>query len=134
MILDMDLSYGTQFCVASEILWVWSEFYGKHIGCKYWSKEALRIWQTQKPSVKGLVHEHLIPRKVLIHKLFNEVERDQHKIYEFLEKFCVGVVVTKAEDQALNDAGLNSKIPDNWDNKDPWTRYTEIGLSVIEKN
>nr|CAA6830691.1 MAG: Unknown protein [uncultured Thiotrichaceae bacterium] len=133
MILDMDLSYGTRFCVASEILWVWSEFYGKHKGCKYWSEEALRIWPTQEPSVKGLVHEHLIPRKVLIHKLFNEVERDQHKIYEFLEKFCIGVVVTKAEDQALNDAGLNSKMPDDWNNQDPWARYTEIGLSVVEK-
>lgn len=134
MILDMDLSYGTKFCVVSEIIWVWSEFNGKHKGCKYWSEEALRVWSVQKPSVKELVHEHLVPRKVLIHKLFNEVEHEQNKIYEFLDKFCIGIVVTKAEDKALNNAKLNSKMPDDWDNKDPWARYTAINLRVVENN
>lgn len=134
IILNSELSYGTKYCVAFEITWVWSEFSGKHEGCKYWSEEACKVWEQQKPSVKGLIHEHLVPRKVLIHKLFSEINPSEQTIFNILDKFCIGVVVTKDEDSALNNAGLRSAMPSGWSGKDPWERYTNIICNIVEKN
>ena len=70
-ILNLDLIYGTKFSVVNEVLWVWSEYDGKHKGCKFWSKEACNLWEKQKPSVKSLIHEHLVPRNILIKLIFS---------------------------------------------------------------
>lgn len=125
-VLNADLSYGTKFAVVSEITWVWSEFDGKHQGCKYWSSTALR---SRLPN-KHLVHEHIVPKKVIVNSLMNEVGRTPERIYDFLERFCIGVVVTKDEDTALNSAGLRSKMPEDWDGEDPWARYKAVGIQV----
>lgn len=125
-VLNADFSYGTKFAVVSEITWVWSEFDGKHQGCKYWSSAAL---QSGLPN-KHLVHEHIVPKKVIVDSLMNEVERTPEKIYEFLERFCIGVVVTKDEDISLNRAGLRSTMPKDWEGEDPWARYTAVGIQV----
>lgn len=125
-ILDSELSYGTKFAVVSEITWVWSEFNGKHQGCQFWSKEAL---QSGFPN-KHLVHEHLVPKRVLVDAIIDEIEKTPDSIYDYLERFCIGVVVTKDEDARLNAAGLRSKMPENWDTKDPWARYNAVGIKV----
>ncbi|MDR9500401.1 MAG: hypothetical protein RI601_01255 [Desulfurivibrionaceae bacterium] len=125
-ILSTDLSYGTKFAVVSEITWVWSEFDGKHKGCKYWSSKAL----TSGLPNRELVHEHIVPKRVLISSIINEIENTPDEIHEYLERFCIGVVVTKDEDALLNDAGLRSKMPAHWNGSDPWARYNEVGIRV----
>ncbi|MWJ26727.1 hypothetical protein GPM19_00645 [Halomonas sp. ZH2S] len=125
-VLSADLSYGTKFAVVSEITWVWSEFDGKHKGCKYWSSKAL---QSGLP-YRELVHEHIVPKKILINSIINDIENSPQKIYGFLQRFCVGVVVTRDEDFLLNAAGLRSKMPENWDGRDPWARYSEVEIRV----
>lgn len=55
-IIMSDVSYGTKFAVISEITWVWTEYYGKYDGCKYWSEQALNF----KSDTKKLIHEHLV--------------------------------------------------------------------------
>jgi hypothetical protein len=92
---------------------VWTEFYGKYLGCKYWSEEALKFKDKLKPN--PLIHEHLVPKKILIDFLMNKENRSPKEINNFLKKLCVGVVITKSEDQKINDVGLRSKMPDGWD-------------------
>jgi len=110
-----------------EILWVWSEFDGKHKGCKFWSEKA----HASNLETKHLIHEHLVPRKVITHKLFNDIPHSKQEISDFLSDFCVGVVVTKDEDNMLNMAELKSSMPDDWDNKDAWARYKKVGIKVV---
>src|ERR1035437_8238166 len=114
-----ELHIGTKLAVVDQIFWVWSEFDGKHAGCKYWSKAAIESGLKNK----GLVHEHLIPRKVVREMLLNLDHPFPEAVNDILERLCIGVVVTKAEDKRLKDLGLNSKMPAYWDQQDLWARY-----------
>ena len=127
LVLRSELSYGTKFAVLSEITWVWTEFHGKYDGCKYWSKEALKV----KNSRAELIHEHVVPKKVLIEQLIDKQNLFPQEIYCFLEKFCIGAVITKKEDQKINDVGLRSKMPKTWNNEDPWARYDGLNINII---
>lgn len=124
-VLSADLSYGTKFAVVSEITWVWSEFDGKHQGCEYWSEKALASGLPNNQ----LVHEHIVPKKILIDSIMNYVEKSPEAIYKYLDRFCIGAVVTKEEDNLLSENGLKSSMPDPWDG-DPWARYKHVGIIV----
>ena len=64
-VLNSGLHWGTQHAVIGQAAWVWSEFNGKYDGCQYWSPAAWRI-RRQK---QRLMHEHLVPKKLLIERL-----------------------------------------------------------------
>jgi len=121
-----DLHDGTKLAVIDQIFWVWSEFDGKHAGCKYWSKAATESGLKNK----GLVHEHLIPRKIVREMILNLEDLSPEAVNDILDRFCVGVVVTKAEDTRLNELKLNSQMPPDWDHKNLWARYHAAGIEV----
>jgi hypothetical protein len=78
----------------------------------------------------GLVHEHLIPRKIVREMLMNLKDPSPEAVNEIFDRFCVGVVITKTEDTRLNELGLNSNMPSNWDHKDLWARYHAAGIEI----
>ncbi|MFC5049110.1 hypothetical protein ACFPK9_00560 [Rubritalea spongiae] len=125
---DPNLHIGTKLAVIDQIFWVWSEFNGKHKGCRFWSQEALDSGLENK----GLVHEHIVPRKIVRERLRSLDDKSPDSIYQLLEQFCIGVVVTKAEDYKLNSLGLSSKMPSNWDGSDPWARHKAAGIKVVD--
>ena len=126
IVLFSDLSYGTKYAVVSEITWVWSEFDGKLKGCRYWSERALAA------SGEPLIHEHVVPKSVIISKLFELSEPSQDAVEHALEKLCIGVVVTREEDLRLNALGLKSSMPSDWCGANPWARYELAGVSVVD--
>lgn len=123
-----DLSYAAKFAVVAEAIWVWSEFYGKYKGCLYWSEAALSAEQVPNT----LVHEHAIPRKILTGLLMEMKKPSKESVMRLLSKFCIGVVVTKSEDKALNAAGLRSKMPEMWDFDNEWARYEAVGIVPVK--
>ena len=124
---NTDLHIGTKLAVIDQVFWVWSEFDGKHAGCKYWSKAAVESGLKDK----GLVHEHLIPRKLVREMLLNLEDPSPEAVNDILERLCIGVVVTKGEDTRLNELKLNSKMPDDWDQQNLWARYQAAQIEVI---
>jgi hypothetical protein len=120
------LHFGTKRAVVDQVLWVWSEFEGKYKGCRVWSMAAKAAGV--KP--KGLVHEHLVPRKIVRHKLFSIAKPTAVAIHRVLNRWCVGIVITKEEDQELNRLGLNASMPKDWNGHDRWARYTEAGIAI----
>lgn len=126
-VLRADLSYGTKYAVVSEVTWVWSEFNGKLKGCRYWTESALAA----SPDT-SLVHEHVVPKSVIISRLFELSEPSPGDVKNVLEKLCIGVVVTKEEDLRLNALGLRSAMPTNWCGSDPWARYQLAGIAVVD--
>ena len=126
----MDLTYGTKFAVISEIFWVWSEFDGKHRGCRFWSVEARK----SERDVKNLIHEHVVPRKAMLsHFDLSQVPKkpvSEMEVRSVLDRFCIGCVITKEEDARLNSQRLNSAMPDEWDHVDIWARYDLAGIVV----
>lgn len=73
------LSHGTKHSVIDHVIWVWSEFNGKYAGCQHWSEEAKILGANSKE----LVHEHLVPRKVIREKFLNY----QNQILKQFKKF-----------------------------------------------
>jgi hypothetical protein len=128
-VLNAPLSWGTQYAVIAETLWVWSEFDGKYKGCKYWSE---RAWARRDDKTKMLRHDHAVPKKILIaelRKLSGTATPDQ--IERLLGSYCIGVVITKEEDDLLNDNGHRSTLPG--EELDPWARYRKAGI-VLRAN
>ncbi len=117
--LNSSLHYGTKYAVLSEATWVWTEFEGKYDGCQYWSKAALEF----RGNPKMLVHEHVMPKKLVIELLLKMSSPTTSSVYQLLDSYCKGAVITRAEDAALNRLGLRSKMPPDWDEKDLWARY-----------
>lgn len=123
---DTRLTYCAKFAVIDQAIWIWSEFDGKYVGCKQWSVKALRGWKVDLP----LIHEHPVPRKEIRERLFKLQSPTASSVRKVLDRLCFGVVVTKMEDVALIRAGLNAKMPEDWDGKDVYARYKVVGIEV----
>jgi hypothetical protein len=126
--LNSDLSYAAKSSVIDIVLWNWSGFDGKYEGCPYWSEKAMK-----NPDAK-LIHEHLVPRSVVFKKLLDLESPDYDQVYSLLETYCVGVVVTKEEDEHLNKIGLRQKMPSDWDGENPWARHEAGGITLFLEN
>jgi hypothetical protein len=126
-VLNSSLHYGTKYAVLSEAAWVWTEFQGKYEGCEYWSKAALKF----RGDPKRLVHEHVIPKKIVIKrllKLSSPTAATASSVRQELDSYCKGAVITREEDASLNRLGFRSKMPSDWDEKDLWARYKAAGI------
>lgn len=123
-VLNSNLHHGTKCVVLDNAMWVWSEFDGKYDGCKFWSAEAARLASEKR------IHDHAVPKKVLMDLLFRVNSPTAESVRCFFEAYCFGAVITKAEDEALNRLGLRSKMPTNWNGKDPWARYKAAGIAI----
>ena len=125
-VLNSDLHFGTKMGVLNEIFWIWTEFEGKIIGCPYWSNEAKKAYTLDK-KVK-LIHEHLMPREIIRKMVFDLDQPTAEDLMNLFSKNLIGVVVTKEEDNRLNDLGLRSKMLDDWDGVDPWARHEKANI------
>lgn len=123
-VLNSRLRYGTQFAVLSEAMWVWTEFDGKYKGCEHWSVEVWKIQDQQKM----LVHEHMVPKSLVIKRLKELENPTKESVKELLDFYCKAAVVTRDEDRRLNEEGLRSNMPIGWDEKDVLARYALVGI------
>jgi hypothetical protein len=133
-VLKSNLHYGTKFAVLKEVMWVWTEFDGKFRGCIYWSQAAIRRFR-HDGHVKNLRHEHIVPKKVVMDRLFRLKKPTTKRVWRILDRFLIGVIVTKKEDARLN-AAYSKAMPASFRDKrspgfrDPWLRYRECGIRV----
>ena len=127
-VLNSNLHFGTKTAVLTDATWVWSEYEGKYKGCGFWSEAAARCGDT-----KLLRHDHAVPRKLLLDWLLNLRSPTQDSIQALLDAYCKAAVIIKSEDALLNRLGLRSKMPSDWDGKDPWARYKAAGIVLCRK-
>lgn len=128
---DVRLSEGTKLSILNEILWTWTEFHGKFNGCPYWSVEAKKSYKESKKKAK-LVHDAIVPRAYLRNRIMKMRKPGAPDLHKFLEEFCIGVVITKKEEEMLNALGLKTTMPEGWDGNNPWTRHQAAGIKVSE--
>lgn len=129
VLADRLLSLCAKFAVVDQAIWIWSEYDGKYEGCRWRSVKACNGDDgTNDP----LIHEHPVPRKVIRDMLFELQAPTPQNVRAVMDKFCLGVVIRKSEDVALTRKGLRAAMPHNWDRKDPFARYREVGLEIVE--
>ena len=126
--LASEMSIGSKYALLDNICWVWSEFDGKIDGCRWWSRDAVDL----RSDHKQLRYEHAVPRRVIIRHLLSLSVPDGTMIASTLRDWCFGVVVTKTEDKKLSSAGLQSRMPADWDYQDVWARYTAVSIEVVD--
>lgn len=125
-VLNSNLHYGTKYAVLSEATWVWSEFGGKYNGCEHWSEAAWAVRGEQKM----LVHEHIVPKSIVIERLLQLLKPTPDSVNDLLTSYCIAAIVTRDEDALLNNFGLRSKMPMDWDERDVWARYKHAGIKL----
>ena len=97
-------------------------------GCRWWTKAA----QASRTAPRQLRHEHVVPRRVIIESLLALDSATYDIVRERLERWCIAAVVSKEEDQRLCAAGLNHRMPIDWDGTDVWARYRVAGIQAID--
>ncbi|HBE67113.1 MAG TPA: hypothetical protein DDW52_03090 [Planctomycetaceae bacterium] len=133
--LNAPLSYGTKFAVASDISWAWTEFDGKTVGCRYWSRRAVQA-HAFDPKTK-LIHEHVVPKSIVIRMLFELKSPTNAEVFDLLDRFLVAVVVTPEEDRFLARKHRSTMPSEFFDSnsdgfQDIWLRYRLTQIEVIE--
>ena len=134
-VLNNKLSYGTKFAVVNQINWVWTEFHGKYRGCPYWSLAALQQFEATG-KLKGLKHEHVVPKKIINEMIFKlEGHATPKAVWDIYNTYLIGVVVTAEEDKRLSKCH-NHTMPTTFgdpkapDGCDPWGRYKLCNIPV----
>jgi hypothetical protein len=122
-------------------IWAWTERFTKYDQQRLpWSdnakvllKDNIKLKEKNKKlkRYKGLRHEHMVPRKVLIEKIKNLKNKDEASIREILVKYSHAAIITKDEDDVLNSKKLNNTMPEGKD--DIWSRYDACGI-VFDKS
>ena len=132
-ILNAPVSYAAKYAVLHEVTWIWTEFHGKHLGCKFWSKAALKL--PRKGISKLAIHEHLVPRRIVISRLIGLSQPSHDDVFSILDRYLIGVVITNEENARLNAAKYGKEMPpefyqnDHPDFDNPWIRYQKCNIA-----
>ncbi len=79
---------------------------------------------------RGLRYEHSVPLAVLVDWLDADVD-DRDAMRQTLVDFYRPAWITRAEDDRLKAAGLNSRMPDGWSKRDgPFARYAAVQIQL----
>jgi hypothetical protein len=111
------------------IYFVWTRRLGsKAKSAKYRSRAAA----SRKWGRREIVYDHVIPYSYELKALMALTEVTTETVRRVVEKYDVAAVITADEDAQLSAAGLQHKMPVDWDEIDPLARYKAIGIEVVE--
>jgi hypothetical protein len=111
------------------IYFVWTRRLGsKARSAKYRSKAAVGL----KWGRREIVYDHAIPYHYELKALMDLTELTAEKVRPVLEKYEVCAIITADEHARLTAAGLQRKMPDDWDKIDPLARYKAVGIQIVE--
>jgi hypothetical protein len=92
-----------------------------------WSPSAREVF-LQSGRTSGLVLEHVRPLNILLETMIRSSNSwSASDLIGYLQKFMAGAVITRAEDQALQAAGV-SFGPLDQNDSDAWARYRTAQL------
>lgn len=140
IILNSDVSIFLMKRICAGCCWGWTEIDGKYRGCRYATPDALSAIEAhrgQPGRVRGLIHEHAVPRIVIAGKLLALQRPTTEDVAAVLDRYAIGVVVTQAENKRL-EAGLRQKMPPTFTDpahphhNDPFARYRATAIPVID--
>jgi len=81
-----------------------------------------------------LVYDHAIPLNYLQDELLNLSSVTARRVKRLLNKFCIVVLITKKEDQKLNNANYQERMPDNWNGTSFRARYKAVGIKIVKND
>jgi len=104
----------------------------KYKGQQLWTEKAINHFI--KNGIKGLRHEHVIPRKLIEQEILDNKDKSKERIFTVLDKLLHAVIVTK-EEAAFIDIKYKSSIPVEFQisNRVDYllSRYKESNINVF---
>src|SRR5438067_1632121 len=134
--LRSELTYGGKFDVLSAVMWAWTEYAGKYLGCRYWTKLAIGTYQRDH-NIRNLRHEHVVPKRCVMAMLFSLADATPDVVYALLSRYLIGVIVTREED-AILAVEHSQSMPDEFEScadvmaREPWLRYQRCNIEWID--
>ena len=107
---------------------VWSTYF--RYALNELEKDSVLVSEAVNKKPGKVIHEHTFPFRLLRDKLMSLEEVDFLSVSNILNKFHVVAKITSEEDQKLKRNGLNLKMPEDWDKKNPFARYEAVGIST----
>ncbi len=136
--LRSELSKSAKALIINSACWCWSGATGKYLGCRFWSKAALKQLAVRGPGRWGdwCHHEHVMPRRVVVDLVMKLVAPSPERVRELLDQCAIGCVVTIVEDRTLGRAFKQSMPPGFFDPNNPqyqdhWARYKAAEIEVV---
>ena len=131
-----------------------SQKYIQYISSRYWTEKALEYAdfyektpnktltkinesifnEVKEKDIKikkgrsALVLEHAVPVKILSKNIIEKFKNGE-SILDYIKNNFIFVTCSKIEDAKLNEAGYQSKMPDE---SDIWSRYKAAGITVYD--
>ena len=81
---------------------------------------------------REIIYDHAIPFSYELKALMELTEVTAETVRPILEKYEVCAIITADEDAMLTAAGLQSKMPSDWDKVDQLARYKAIEIVLVE--
>ncbi|AMV18892.1 hypothetical protein [Planctomyces sp. SH-PL14] len=142
-ILTAPVADPTKGAVLKRAMWYWTEFDGKHGGCRYWTARARRVYLKRTTTTRGawkkqLRHEHVVPRKVIREKLLSLEPPTEDAVRDIFERFVIAAVIHCKEDARLRKK-LQSSMPPGFSDpaspgyQEPWLRYQACRIKPIDR-
>ena len=78
----------------------------------------------------ALVSDHAIPLSLLLEEVYDRPGIMLEELVGLVGKYSVMVLITKAEDARLAQAGLKKKMPGGWDGQDALARYRHVDIEL----
>lgn len=109
-------------------LWELRNTNKKHEAALYRSRSSLELVAGQGQ----LIYDHAVPFNYLQKELLLLNSVTTENVECILLRHGVACLITKDEDNMLNQSGLGRKMPDDWDGNDCLARYRAIGIEIIK--
>ncbi|HEV1994608.1 MAG TPA: hypothetical protein VGR03_09775 [Candidatus Acidoferrum sp.] len=114
------------------VFFLWERQKGSKLHCAEFRSKAAAGLRFGKGR---LVYDHAIPFNYLQNELLHLPEGfPTDLLRDTLNKFCRVALITRQENDRLQAAAYQSKIPGDWDGIDHLARYKAVGGIEIEKN
>ena len=121
---------GPRKIIREAIFFIWET--GVNKPTKFSKKRARSIRASKEKDIKNLRYDHPIPLKIIIEKLYSLEEINEASLLRILNRYIKqgGILITKEEDKLLNEKGLRSSMPKDWDEEDILARYKKAGIEI----
>ena len=108
---------------------VWSTYFRYALNDLEKGNEYISQSMIESPNQKK-IRDHTVPFKIVRDKLLAIENINYDSVSKILNRFHVVTIISIEEDQKLKDAGLNSRMPKNWDGINSFARYETVGIII----
>jgi hypothetical protein len=114
------------------IFFLW-ENYRK--GRKYWVTDFVSdLSVAERDNGRSVIYDHAVPFNLVGDMLMSLDSPTKESVSRILNEFVVSVLITSKENDELNNLGLKSKMPKDWDGKNVLARYEAAKINVTINN